>query len=514
MEGPLQHKRQWRRGTRQGGSPQLASAPASLPMLLVLLLALLPSAEPVKRGGRIDLVGMEQPSFRSLTAKKPVAQPDYTLYHKQDALLREVTEIVAKSPAIFDMEWRNTTDGDYKADVMIVSVDLGGIESDKSTKTRYLIDFGEHGRELISSELGLHFLRTLADPAAIRAVLGGGPRGEELYRILTEEASFTILPLENMGGRSMVETGQLCERKNGRGVDPNRNWDFDWGVKEKDYSPSEEYPGTRPFSEPEVRVVLDLAKQHSPHVWVNVHSGMEAMFVPWDHKAEIPDDAQEAFAFLSTILKESLTPDLKECVIGSGGKTVGYLAHGTATDYMYQVLKVPIPYTWEIYGDLRAPYDDCFAAFNPITSTQYDITVRAWLKALFRLVELAPTHSVVSAQRLAAKAKAKPSPTQTTKQQPDSTATPPAGQGGGGGDPKPRSPTGSKSTIPGPSGGQGGDGPVVTGVTEGETRPGSGLPAWVFVLFGVGGLAAVALLASRFIQGSASSPTKLYRSPV
>ncbi len=54
-------------------------------------------------------------------------------------------------------------------------------------------------------------------------------------------------------------------------------------------------------------------------------------------KTQIPDEAQEAFAFLSTILKESLTPDLKECVIGSGGKTVGYLAHGTATDYMYQV---------------------------------------------------------------------------------------------------------------------------------------------------------------------------------
>jgi hypothetical protein len=40
-------------------------------------------------------------------------------------------------------------------------------------------------------------------------------------------------------------------------------------------------------SEPEVRIVLDIAKTLKPHAWVNVHSGMEAMFVPWDHVATV-----------------------------------------------------------------------------------------------------------------------------------------------------------------------------------------------------------------------------------
>lgn len=31
-----------------------------------------------------------------------------------------------------------------------------------------------------------------------------------------------------------------------------------------------------------------------------------------------------------------------------------YLAHGTATDYMYDALRVPISMTWEVYGDLSA----------------------------------------------------------------------------------------------------------------------------------------------------------------
>ena len=33
--------------------------------------------------------------------------------------------------------------------------------------------------------------------------------------------------------------------------------------------------------------MLSLAKALQPHVWLNVHSGMEAMFTPWDHKAEV-----------------------------------------------------------------------------------------------------------------------------------------------------------------------------------------------------------------------------------
>lgn len=56
-----------------------------------------------------------------------------------------------------------------------------------------------------------------------------------------------VLPLENVHGRDLVESGQLCERKNGRGVDPNRNWDIDWGKKEKDYDPKEEFPGRAPL---------------------------------------------------------------------------------------------------------------------------------------------------------------------------------------------------------------------------------------------------------------------------
>ena len=31
-----------------------------------------------------------------------------------------------------------------------------------------------------------------------------------------------------------------------------------------------------------------------------------------------------------------------------------YLAHGTATDWMYEELHVPMAFTWEIFGDMNA----------------------------------------------------------------------------------------------------------------------------------------------------------------
>ena len=49
-------------------------------------------------------------------------------------------------------------------------------------------DFGEHAREFISAELGLRFLKTMSDPEAIKAVFGGGQRGDRLLQLLQRVA--------------------------------------------------------------------------------------------------------------------------------------------------------------------------------------------------------------------------------------------------------------------------------------------------------------------------------------
>jgi hypothetical protein len=276
-------------------------------------------------------------------------------------------------------------------------------------RLRVLMDFGQHGREFITSEVGLRLLEVLAatgsdapDRAAADAALAkaagvplNSPRLRRLRAVLGR-LSLVILPLENEGGRARVEQGARCERKNGRGVDPNRNWPLDWGRKEPDYDPAEEFPGRAPGSEPETRVVRALTSAFKPHAWVNVHSGMQALFTAYDHVARVPQ-GEAAKAALSILHRLNARACSSQCAVGSGGKSVGYLAHGTATDHMYVTERVPLAFTWEIYGDESAGFDDCFRMFNPLGREAFDKVVSDWVKASLAALELLPTHPEVGA---------------------------------------------------------------------------------------------------------------------
>ncbi|KAL9262943.1 hypothetical protein AKJ16_DCAP11416 [Drosera capensis] len=164
------------------------------------------------------------------------------------------------------------------------------------------------------------------------------------------------------------------ERRNGRGVDLNRNWSVDWGKTEKDYDPTEENPGSSPFSEPESQIMRKLAVTFEPH----------ALFMPYDHKNTTPDG-------LLTIRMKSILKVLNQrhfhdrCMVGSGGGSVGYLAHGTATDYMYAIAKVPMAFTFEIYGTGSAS-----AMFNPTNLATFNKVLNDWSAAFFSIFMLGP----------------------------------------------------------------------------------------------------------------------------
>lgn len=117
--------------------------------------------------------------------------------------------------------------------------------------------------------------------------------------------------------------------------------------------------------------------------------------MPYDHKSAVasrPHD-QYTLAMMHALNNRSCN---HHCVVGSGGASVGYLAHGTATDYMYEILNIPVAMTWEIYGDLAAPFADCFRAFNPITAEQYHLTIRTWSNMVFHTIWLMAEHPVVA----------------------------------------------------------------------------------------------------------------------
>ena len=66
----------------------------------------------------------------------------------------------------------------------------------------------------------------------------------------------------------------------------------------------------------------DIATALRPHAWVNVHSGMEGLFMPYDHIARMPDGA-DAAASLAVLQELNRTACGGRCVVGSGGESVG-----------------------------------------------------------------------------------------------------------------------------------------------------------------------------------------------
>lgn len=314
--------------------------------------------------------------------KKPTKQQlssiDYSLYHHSDTLLEEVRALVARHPDKIQMKLLKSTKTGYSAEIAVVTFASGQQEAEDGQKTRILLNFGQHGREMITSEVALRLLSALAGEHHLR-----GLHKSSLNYIL-QKLIIKVVPMENLNGRRIVEAGKLCERKNGRGVDINRNWSVDWGKKEKDYDPSEEYPGAAPFSEPETQIMRNLAHSFRPHLWVNVHSGMEALFMPYDHKNTTPNGAT-AHLMKLMLEKLNLLHCKNNCVVGSGGGSVGYLAHGTSTDYMYEIVKVPMAFTFEIYGERNASSDDCFIMFNPTDSAVFESVLENWCTAFFRV---------------------------------------------------------------------------------------------------------------------------------
>ena len=362
------------------------------------------------------------------------AKPDFSYYLTQNAIKEKLLKLETDYRSVLRVKYvkKSTANGvgdkiaefggnanakSYSVIIPVVTINLDGKfdEVENRKKTRLMFDFGEHGRELITVDTAFRFMETLVEAAAkeeedddeeesssnTSSAFSMQKATTDRHSFLEslKQTTFTIIPIENVNGRAMVEESKkFCERKNGRGVDVNRNFPVNFGVKEKDYDPNEEFPGPYAMSEPESKVLEKLFKDVKPHAWVNVHSGMEAIFTPYDHKNEEPKGEYPEFA--RKIGEEINQMHCgKRCVTGSGGKGVGYLAHGTVTDYAFDVVKVPAAFTWEIYGDTQAHFDDCFAMFNPVTKEKHDDVVESWAGAGLSFAHLMRAHPAVGERK-------------------------------------------------------------------------------------------------------------------
>ena len=131
----------------------------------------------------------------------------------------------------------------------------------------------QHAREWLSPMTVMYIAEQL---------VRGYERDPEITRVL-KGTEFWVIPVMNPDGYaySWDPDGDRMWRKNRRdgiGVDLNRNWSFKWGEREEDYANSSDpdentYRGTAPFSEPESKAVSDfIVGERNLRAMVDVHS--------------------------------------------------------------------------------------------------------------------------------------------------------------------------------------------------------------------------------------------------
>jgi len=294
---------------------------------------------------RLKKAGSRNADADPLPKGAPVKQlmPWYKTGDEIHDALHALTENCPGAEASLTTEF----DGDLGLDVFKVSRST----SSSTPKTKAMFVFGEHARELISPESGLHFAKKLCsqDPQA----------DSEL-----NDVEFTLIPNANPIARKLVEKGAYCKRTNENSVDLNRNW----GDTNRDESLAgtgdETDPGPSGFSEKETKVLKGIVDSLRPDIYLSIHSGAYLLGEPYGYTQDKkPVDQSSMTEVLEPISKKYCNG---QCPYGGLAKMIDYANGGCDIDYVYGKTGSPYVFTWEIYtGDrFRETYVDKAAEIN------------------------------------------------------------------------------------------------------------------------------------------------------
>lgn len=189
-----------------------------------------------------------------------------------------------------------------------------------------LIDAGQHAREWISVSTGT----CIADELVTRA-------DEPEIASLLSQLTFVILPVVNPDGFAYTFTDDRFWRKNrrdGHGVDTNRNFGTAWGGPGSSGDPNAgNYRGEAEFSEPETAALRDLAEQY-PNLRssLDLHSFGQLVLFPWGYTKELAPahDTLSSIADDMAAVMDDLGAEYTPLM-----STMLYPAAGNAPDWFY-----------------------------------------------------------------------------------------------------------------------------------------------------------------------------------
>jgi carboxypeptidase T len=235
------------------------------------------------------------------------------VYHSYERILAKADSLIARHPNLISrMHIGRTTQSGRSIYAFRVSNEASRLQD----KPGILFNGVHHADELMGAQITTALLEELLDG------YGTDPRVTEWV----DTYEIYIVPVVNVDGHHVVTSSVDPRwRKNTRvfnadgalyrypeGVDPNRNYDFNWALGGSGDPLNIRYRGSYPFSEAENRAMRSLLEKKKFILSATYHSQGEVIYYPWTWRGRpAPDDdlianiAQEMAARIPTMSGDS-----------------------------------------------------------------------------------------------------------------------------------------------------------------------------------------------------------------
>ena len=243
-------------------------------------------------GALIQEQKLQSIAYRSMLKASTHAYLDWADYYSYDQITAWVSELVANNSDIAKLtSIGKSTEG---RDIQLVKISKPGSPADKNA---VIIDGGFHAREWISPSVSTYILNEFLGPnkAANAEVL--------------DLVDIYIIPIFNVDGYAYsYSTNRLWRKTRSdhgsefdcRGVDPNRNFDFQFGGPGTSNDKcSEIYRGPAAHSEPETAALRDLLTDSAINfkAYLTIHSYSQLWLTPWSYAPALPEDYEDLMRF-------------------------------------------------------------------------------------------------------------------------------------------------------------------------------------------------------------------------
>lgn len=229
-------------------------------------------------------------AFYAARLQGPTAGGNFGIFHTYSEALAEMQAIHAEFPNLTTAPASIATTGEGR---FLYAMKVSDNASVDEPEPEVLFDGVHHAREIMTVEMNLSFMRYLCENYETDQVVTKIVNTREVWFVpIVNPDGFVYNETTNPGGGGLWRKNR---RNNGGGcfgVDPNRNYPFQWVGSGSSTDPcNETYRGPSAASEPEIAGLTAFINSRDFVTWQSYHSVAGMVLFPWGYtSAHTPDD--------------------------------------------------------------------------------------------------------------------------------------------------------------------------------------------------------------------------------